>query len=146
MHTSSVTVFIRRLCNSVFITQVTGLCRQLSIVVAWLASSQVVMLRCYGLWREECMQCVGWIVQNLAEQLVVGLIQQQITCLELSFYFLLLVTFYVATVLSSDEHYATKSSLAFLAMYLLFQRFNNQVSWGYQVKEHDVGSGYGSNM
>ena len=40
--TSSVTVFIERSCNKVFITQVTGLCRQLSTVVA---SSQAVMLR-----------------------------------------------------------------------------------------------------
>jgi len=73
-NTSSVTVFIQRSCNEIFITQVTGLlCRQLSIMVA---SSRVVMLRCYGLWREECMHCVGWTVQSLAEQPVVGLIQQ----------------------------------------------------------------------
>ena len=51
----------------------TDLCWQLSVVRA---SSQVVVLRCSGLWGEECMQCVSRIVQCIAEQPVVGLIQQ----------------------------------------------------------------------
>ena len=71
---NSVTVFVQRSCNEVFITQVTNLCWQLSVVRA---SSQMVLLRCCGQWRRSIiMQCVSWIVQNLAEQPVVGLIQQ----------------------------------------------------------------------
>ena len=54
MHASrnSVTVFIQRSGDEVFITQVTNLCWQLTVVRA---SSQMVVLRCCGLWREECM-------------------------------------------------------------------------------------------
>jgi len=51
----------------------TSLSCQLSVMRA---SSQMVVLRCCGLWREESMECVRWIVQNLAEQPVVGLVQQ----------------------------------------------------------------------
>ena len=69
--TNSVTVFIQRSSKEIFVTQVTDLCWQLSVVHA---SSQVVaMQRTVG---EECMQCVSRIVQCLAEQPVVGLIQQ----------------------------------------------------------------------
>ena len=49
---NSVTVFIQRSCNEVFCTQMTDLCWQLSVVRA---SSQMVVLRCCGLWREEYM-------------------------------------------------------------------------------------------
>jgi len=38
--------------------------------------SQMVVLRCCGQWREEFMECMIWIVQSLAEQPVVGLVQQ----------------------------------------------------------------------
>ena len=53
---NSVTVFIQRSCNEVFCTQMTDLCWKLSVVRA---SSQMVVLRCCGLWREEYMQCVS---------------------------------------------------------------------------------------
>jgi len=50
VHTSksknSITVFIKRSCNEVFITQVISLSWQLSVVRA---SSQMVVLRCCGL-------------------------------------------------------------------------------------------------
>jgi len=65
------TVFIQCSCNEVFITQ--SLSWQLSVMRA---SSQIVVLRCCGLWRKEFMECVIWIVQSLAEQPVVGLVQQ----------------------------------------------------------------------
>ena len=69
----SVTVFIQRSSKEIVVTQVTDLCWQPSVVRA---SSQVVMLRCCGLWGKECMQCVSRIVQCIAEQPVVRLIQQ----------------------------------------------------------------------
>jgi len=63
IHTSksknSITVFIKHSCNKVFITQVTSLSWQLSVV---LASSQMVVLQCCGLWREEFMECVKYLV------------------------------------------------------------------------------------
>jgi len=40
------------------------------------ACSEVIVMRCCGLWCEECMQCVMRIVQSHVEQLVVKLFQQ----------------------------------------------------------------------
>jgi len=48
-------------------------CRQLSVVCAF---SEVIVMRCCGLWWEECVQCVIRIVQSLAEQPVIRLFQQ----------------------------------------------------------------------
>jgi len=52
---NSITVFIQCSCNKVFITQMTSLNWQLYVMRA---SSQMVVLRCCELWREEFMECV----------------------------------------------------------------------------------------